>query len=324
MAQPNPSKPSQQKPNTPSKKRKEPPSSNNASSNASKKQKTNHGARRRDARTLTAQTTSKVFESGALDVGTFVKAREFEMRALDASMQRSKKALNRRAFQQVPKELRRRTASHNVKRIPKRLRERGKKEMIEDNTPTITARRRKPTRDMRLRLETAKKLRALGAQKKAAKDKAVSHEITMLDQNMPTIPSAKPKADTSTTITTRKPKVKKPSLAKPPAPKAKFRKRQICKSWLPTHLFHAKRAHMTPPSAPLWRFAIPLTTTQRNYRPTHRASHESGAVAWDTSYMATLGLEGEQRSIEGLLKALGIGIGGGDASVWMAKGEKRS
>jgi ribonuclease P/MRP protein subunit POP1 len=72
----------------------------------------------RDARFLATQTTSKAF-----------KSREYEIRALEQGLARSKKALTKRAFQQVPKELRRRTASHNVKRIPKRLRERGKREV---------------------------------------------------------------------------------------------------------------------------------------------------------------------------------------------------
>ena len=196
--------------------------------------------------------------------------------------------------------------------------------MIEDNTPTVTARRRKPTKQMRLRLETVKKLRALGARNKAAKEKAKLEQVTIIDPNKAGELEAKQSKATSVsapTVTTRKAKVKKAVLAKAPVPKAKFRKRQIHKSWLPTHLFHAKRAHMTLPSAPLWRFAIPLTPTQKGYRATHRASHERGAVAWDTSYMATIGLEGEQRSVEGLLKALGIGKKA-DASVWGAKGEK--
>lgn len=196
--------------------------------------------------------------------------------------------------------------------------------MIEDNTPTVTARRRKPTKHMRLRLETVKKLRALGAQKNAAKEKAKREQVTVSDLNKPGEPTTK--KDTATfanapSVTTRKAKVKKIVLAKPPVPKAKFRKRQVHKSWLPTHLFHAKRAHMTPPSAPLWRFAIPLTPTQKGYRASHRASHERGASAWDTSYMATIGLEGELRSVEGLLKALGIGTRV-DASVWGVKGVK--
>ena len=131
MAQPNATEANHQQTKTPSKKRKEPPSSNNAHNGANKKQKTDPRAKQRDARALSTQTTSKAFANGALDVDAFVKAREFEMRALESSMQRSKKGLNRRAFQQVPPELRRRTASHNVKRMPKRLRERGKKEVCD-------------------------------------------------------------------------------------------------------------------------------------------------------------------------------------------------
>ena len=194
--------------------------------------------------------------------------------------------------------------------------------MIEDNTPTVTARRRKLTRHMRLRLDTVKKLRALGSEKKAAARKKAEHgeKVTTKDPSMTNKQTSR--NDTAMTdaskIKTRKPNVKKsPALAKAPIPKAKFRRRQIHKSWLPTHLFHAKRAHMTPPSAPLWRFSVPLTPTQKGHRPTHRAAHERGAVAWDVSYFSTIGLEGQQRSLEGLLK--GMGVTGG---VWAAEGEK--
>lgn len=61
----------------------------------------------------------------------FVKSREYEIRALEEGMARSKKALTTRAFQHVPKELRRRTASHNVKRVPKRLQPRAKREVCD-------------------------------------------------------------------------------------------------------------------------------------------------------------------------------------------------
>ena len=191
--------------------------------------------------------------------------------------------------------------------------------MVDDNTPTVTARRRKPTRHMRLRLETVKRLRALGAQKKV--ERVTSRDSKATEDQAAKATTSEAASDKST-IKTRVPKVKMATLAKPPIPKAKFRKRQIHKSWLPTHLFHAKRAHMTPPSAPLWRFAIPLTPTQKSYRPTHRARTERGAVAWDTSYMATVGLEGQQRSIEGMLKALGVGVRGCDEKVWGAWGQK--
>ena len=198
--------------------------------------------------------------------------------------------------------------------------------MAEDKTPTVTARRRKPTRHMRLRLETVKRLRALGAQKKTAreKDKERAEKVTVTDPNTAeeksTESTTKQQDTDASTVKTRPPKIKKAALAKPAVPKAKFRKRQVHKAWLPTHLYHAKRAHMTPPSAPLWRFAVPLTPTQKSYRPTHRASSERGAIAWDTSYMSTIGVEGQQRSIEGMLKALGVDTRGGD--VRGAKGEK--
>jgi ribonuclease P/MRP protein subunit POP1 len=79
---------------------------------------------------LSTQITSKAFKNGELDVDKFVKAREYEIRALEEGMSRSKLSATKRAFQQVPKDLRRRTASHNVKRVPKRLRRRAKREVF--------------------------------------------------------------------------------------------------------------------------------------------------------------------------------------------------
>lgn len=163
--------------------------------------------------------------------------------------------------------------------------------MVEDKTPTVTARRRKPTRHMRLRIETAKRLRALGAKEKSARNADAASTLKSI----------------SLAIQTRAPKVKKATPAMPPVPKAKFRKRQKNKTWLPTHMFHAKRARMTLPKESMWRFALPLTSTLKSYRPTHRAANERGVVAWDTSYVSTIGLEGQQSSIEGLLQAIGVG-----------------
>ena len=83
-----------------------------------------------NARTILAQTTDIALKKdGELDVAAFVKAREFEIRALEDSMRASKGTAATRAFQQVPRELRRRTASHNVKRVPKRLRARAAREV---------------------------------------------------------------------------------------------------------------------------------------------------------------------------------------------------
>lgn len=166
--------------------------------------------------------------------------------------------------------------------------------MREDNTPTVTARRRKPTPHQRLRLEKARKLKALGAltHKKRALAKVQKPGETDPEKIV--------------VIAPRVPKLKKNTLAEPAKPPAKFRKRQVHKQWLPTHLYHTKRAHMTPPKEPLWRFAIPLTPTDKCYRPTHRATSLRGAVAWDTSYVGTIGIEGVEASVLGLLKSIGI------------------
>ena len=166
--------------------------------------------------------------------------------------------------------------------------------MREDNTPTVTARRKKPTPHQRVRLEKAKKLKELGAltHKKRASAKAQQPGETDPEKMVAVAP--------------RVPRLKKDTLAKPAKPPAKFRKRQVHKQWLPTHLYHAKRAHMTPPKEPLWRFAIPLTPTDKCYRPTHRATSLRGSVAWDTSYVGTIGIEGVEASLLGLLKGVGV------------------
>ena len=85
-----------------------------------------------EARAIAAQTKDKAYGDGELNVDKFVKARAFEIQALEDGMKRSKKLLSQRAFQSVPRDLRRRTASHNVKRVPKRLRARAAKEVEHD------------------------------------------------------------------------------------------------------------------------------------------------------------------------------------------------
>ncbi|KAM3415662.1 hypothetical protein BST61_g9181 [Cercospora zeina] len=284
-----------------SKKRKDPPTNANNSRKENKRPRNDHRSKQRDARVLTTQTSSKAFKNGQLDVDNFVKSREYE-----------------RAFQQVPRDLRRRTASHNVKRVPKRLQPRAKREMVEDNTPTVSSKTRKPTRHMRLRLETVKKLRALGAKRKASKDGNLDEKVTV--QHVAEVDAASTAHDT--TIKTRAAKVKKIKFATPPKPKAKFRKRQIDKTWLPTHMFHAKRARMTAPKEALWRFAIPLTPTAKSYRPTHRSANERGAIAWDMSYMSTISLCGQQRSIDTVLRALRLASTADDDDPWSTKSAK--
>ncbi|KAF8472658.1 hypothetical protein BDZ91DRAFT_715531 [Kalaharituber pfeilii] len=63
----------------------------------------------------------------------------------------NRRANSKRASQSASWSMRRRTTSHNVETVPKLLRSSNAKEMTDDNTPTVTARRRKLTRRMHLR-----------------------------------------------------------------------------------------------------------------------------------------------------------------------------
>lgn len=263
-----------------------------------------------DARNIRTQPSDAALEDGKLDLQKFLNTREFEIKALESSMRKCKAANATRVFQQVPRAMRRRTASHNVKRVPKKLRERARREMIEDNTPTVEARRRRPrTTRARIRAETAKKLGILAARKKRKLREKTAAEGSPIQGNGP-----KPMVHTRPA----RPKIRRDMLNEPPRAESKFRKRQINKTWLPTHLWHAKRAKMTEPSKPLWRFAVPLTPTQKCYRPTHRASGQKGAVVWDMSYMSTIGLYGTTEGVERVLRALGLTQG----SLWGVRGQK--
>jgi hypothetical protein len=66
---------------------------------------------------------------GEVNIANFVKAREFEINALEKNMREMRNSLSTRAFQKVPRHMRRRTASHNVKKVPRRLRKRAKREV---------------------------------------------------------------------------------------------------------------------------------------------------------------------------------------------------
>lgn len=303
---------------TDSKKRKEAPSAatgNNKNQNQQGKDSRPPSSRPQkrvkfqDARNIRSQPSDAALDSdGKLDLQKFLSAREFEIKALETSMRKCKSANATRVFQQVPREMRRRTASHNAKRVPKRLRDRAKREMLEDNTPTVESRKRKPrTTRARIRAENAKRLERLAAKKrKRALEKAGEGETK--------------DAPGKTTIQTRapRPKIRRDTLNEPPKIKSKFKKRQINKNWLPTHLWHAKRATMTQPTKPLWRFAIPMTPTQKCYRPTHRASGQKGTMFWDTSYMSTARVYGTAGGIEQVLKALGLV----QESLWGSRGRK--
>ncbi|KAK7757669.1 Ribonucleases P/MRP protein subunit pop1 [Diatrype stigma] len=242
-----------------------------------------------EIRSIAVQKSDAALRDGELNVQSFLNARSFELNALDESMRRTRTSKTSRAFQRVPITLRRRAGAHNHKRVPKRLQKRARKEMIQDNTPTVNSRTRKSSSTRsRLRAETAKRLEILAKNKRLRRlQKAGVDKETI-------------------TVRAARPKIRRNALNNPPVTATKFRKRQLDKTWLPTHLWHTKRARMTAPKEPLWRFVIPLTPTAKCYRPTHRVQWEKGAIAWDISYMSTISLSGPLNSVRNVLKALGL------------------
>ncbi|KXJ93804.1 ribonucleases P/MRP protein subunit POP1-domain-containing protein [Microdochium bolleyi] len=256
----------------------------------------------RDVRAIAVSKADPAVQDGQLNVQSFLDARSFELKALTESMRRTKASSTSRAFQIVPITLRRRTAAHNHKRVPKRLQPRAKREMKQDNTPTVNSKTRKPgsTRN-RLRAENARKLGLLARRKKLLKLKT------------------NPAGDNRTiSLRAARPKIRRNTLNDPVVTNRKFRRRQIHKTWLPTHLWHTKRARMTEPSKPLWRFAIPLTPSNKSYRPTHRAQFERGAMAWDMSFISTIGLAGRLSGVRNVLKGLGLN----QDSLWNDRGAR--
>ena len=166
--------------------------------------------------------------------------------------------------------------------------------MKDNNTPATTARTQNPTARKRVRLLEAQRLKGIAARARAKRD-ALQSQQALGKEGVNPQPAAM-----------KIPRTTKNTLAQQVKPAPKFRKRQNHKSWLPTHLFHAKRAHMTPPKEPLWRFAIPTTPTEKSYRITHRAGSIRGCMAWDMSYMSSIGIDGSYSSLLGILRCLGV------------------
>ncbi|PSN69050.1 hypothetical protein BS50DRAFT_490046 [Corynespora cassiicola Philippines] len=253
-----------------------------------------------------ASSTSTAYPNGEIDVKKFMRAHENEIKSLENAMKAAKKGMSRRAFQEVPRELRRRTASHNPQRVPKRLRARAKKEAVEDNTPTSRGKS-----GSGIGKGKTKFLRKDGIEK--SRRQAWEARVKRRKEKSEGTAKVEPQDDAGRSKSKQPKRKFQATLATPETPPSRFRRRQLDKTWLPTHLWHTKRARMTPPKEPLWRFAIPLSPVAKAYRLTHRAAALRGAVAWDMSYMSTISLEGVEASIVGLLKSLKFAREDGEA-----------
>ncbi|KAF9737880.1 hypothetical protein PMIN06_004280 [Paraphaeosphaeria minitans] len=275
---------------------------------------------RAHAHHIATKPTAAAYPDGEINLKAFLNSHRNEIKSLENAMRAAKKGLSRRAFQDVPREMRRRTASHNPQRVPKRLRARARQEAAEDNTPVSRGTsgsgvgkgkkkwlRKEGIEKSRKRWEERKKRR------KEKDDNGASDAMEGVEVQVDT---------TATKEVVKKTKAKFAVLATPETPPSRFRRRQKNKTWLPTHVWHTKRARMTPPTDPLWRFAIPLAPAGKAYRLTHRAATLRGALAWDVSYMSTISLEGVEASILGVLQGLHFSCEG-EEDPWQDRGKAK-
>lgn len=163
------------------------------------------------------------------------------------------------AFHSKPSDLRQRTAAHKAKRVSQRLRARAVHDMTKNKTPIFTFIQRPRSSHDRLRSETAAALRTLG-RKKEVINRLVSESLRRGN--------------------------------------SQFHKRQKNKVWLPTHLWHAKRAHMRV----RWGFMLTESPNDSSFRDTQCAVKKRGVVAWDTSYMGSILVRGDEAQVRAVLE----------------------
>ncbi|TFK52515.1 POP1-domain-containing protein [Heliocybe sulcata] len=75
-----------------------------------------------------------------------------------------------------------------------------------------------------------------------------------------------------------------------------FLRRQRDKTWLETHIWHAKRMHMENS----WGYRLAVRPTEKSFRPSHRASVH-GAILHDASYFGLIEIQAQEDDIKALL-----------------------
>ncbi|EGO23569.1 hypothetical protein SERLADRAFT_416006 [Serpula lacrymans var. lacrymans S7.9] len=76
-----------------------------------------------------------------------------------------------------------------------------------------------------------------------------------------------------------------------------FLKRQRDKTWLETHIWHAKRMKMEN----LWGYRLAVQPTEKSFRPSHRAAVH-GSILHDASYYSLIEIKGSEVIIKSLLE----------------------
>lgn len=251
----------------------------------------------------------------------FIRARQKDIRVLEKSQLKSKYASSTRVFQSLPRTLRRRTASHNVRRVPKRMRPRALKEMGlsslqgKQETKGVSGtgqplEKKHPRGRVLYNLRRRTKLLKYAARHKqviqispeAFKSVKMRDRLKVLKAQIEQIsgkPAAKPVlsnlagAYDNTGVNARSAIHRVTSL--------RYATRQTRFKWLPTHVWHAKRAKMVK----RWGWQLAMEPTMKCFRRTSRSSRTRGCVAWDVSYISTFVLTAGRPVLEAVVREIG-------------------
>ncbi|CCF56224.1 hypothetical protein KAFR_0A07900 [Kazachstania africana CBS 2517] len=265
----------------------------------------------RNARSIRAEaiiasksnTSNELTETGGiLKVDQFINSRHYEINQLQIAMHRSKRSSSTRVFQALPRKLRRRTASHNIRRIPKRMRNRAIREMTKSAqqnpiSPGLKGRKLHGLSSSALyKARMQVKLLRLAAKSNSLKlqlPEGATEAKVNLRQRIKLLNNAI-KSSKRTTILKMNNRMGSydntgiNEMAPIPRGRIKYYKRQRVFSWLPTHIWNAKRSHMMK----RWGFQIPWSATQKCFKLSHRLGNSTaasdGALCIDSSFVGTM------------------------------------
>lgn len=245
---------------------------------------------------------------GMLQMPDFISSRQYEIKQLQLAMNNSKSAGCTRVFQALPRRLRRRTASHNVKRIPKRMRNRAIREMLK-NDQQITDKRKMDKKRKSHGLSTSQLYKArMSLQLLRLVGKSTSMKLALPDEVTESNCHLRTKIRRLKKLVRDGPKHKQfynnkmgsydntgiNELAPLPHGRVRYMKRQKFFTWLPTHIWNAKRSHMMK----RWGYHLAWSPSQKCFRATHRiggnVATSDGALCMDSSFYGTMILSGSR------------------------------
>lgn len=273
-----------------------------------------------NSRTIRSETVDPSFNDGVLTIPQFLSSREYEIKAFEHSQLNTKYASSNRVFQSLPRTLRRRTASHNVKRVPKRMRKKALREM-QSTVNGVPPKKKQPRGRERYRLKQRKKLLILASKIKKLKGAAAvnagkSIPARLKELNVQLSDLQKRKLKPLNNVVGAFDQSLEGKLAPKPQGNVKYGKRQTTYTWQPTHVWHAKRFHMSKK----WGFQIPFSPNQKCFRATSRASKQ-GTILFDTSYYSELTVDCvDSKRLESLL--LEVTKYNSPTPEWLSRGKK--